>query len=119
MKVFNIDDVQKEDASAPIFTGGSVTMQRLLVAGDSEDFAVGLVNFSPGARTKLHIHESDQIVFATAGRGTYATEHEENEAVAGTMVLFPKGERHWHGATPDSSFSQISFLLPGETTVVE
>ena len=36
-----------------------------------------------------------------------ATEKEEKIVTTGDIVLFPAGEKHWHGATKDSEFSHI------------
>lgn len=97
MRVFEMDEAPKSESSDPIFTG-TVSIQDLVTGGESKDLDIGLVHFGPGVHTKLHVHESDQVILGTAGKGIYATEHEQREAKAGTMVLFPQGERHWHGA---------------------
>jgi quercetin dioxygenase-like cupin family protein len=34
----------------------------------------------------------------------------------GDTVLIPKGEKHWHGATPDSDFTHISLQSADSTT---
>ncbi len=36
-----------------------------------------------------------------------ATEKEESVVTVGEVVLFPAGEKHWHGATKHSEFSHI------------
>ena len=56
------------------------------------------------------------ILYVTRGKGIVATEKEEIEVTAGTLVLFPAGENHWHGAAKDSEFSHISITTPGKTT---
>jgi quercetin dioxygenase-like cupin family protein len=65
------------------------------------------VNFGKGMRNKFHTHDSDQILIVTAGKGIVATEKEERVVTVGEIVLFPAGEKHWHGATKDSGFSHI------------
>ena len=92
---------------------GSVETQRMVTKELSDHLLIGNVVFSPGARTKRHTHESDQVIVVTGGRGILATDEEENEVTRwrrGTRP--PVGEIHWHGATKDSSFSQISVLHP-------
>lgn len=118
MKVIKIANVKQEDSSHPIFDG-KATVQELVTEQMSKSVQLAVVNFSPGARTKLHIHTADQVVLVTGGKGILATEQEENEVTAGTIIHVPEGERHWHGATQDSSFSQISILPPSETRIVE
>jgi len=83
----------------------SVTRQTLLTPEASNDFNLGIVNFSPGARNKMHTHSSDQVLFVTAGKGIIATETEQQIIVLGDVVHIPSEEKHWHGATPDSAFS--------------
>ena len=90
--------------------------QTLLTPEASNDFNLGIVNFSPGARNKMHTHSSDQVLFVTAGKGIIATETEQQIIVPGDVVHIPSEEKHWHGATPDSAFSHIALTAKGSTT---
>jgi len=105
MKVVSMNEVPKTVVNNPLFTGADVTGQELVV--DSKDLIMHIVNFGKGVRNKFHTHESDQILVVTAGTGTVATEQEENIVTVGDVILFPAGEKHWHGATKDSVFSHI------------
>ncbi len=107
MKVLKTSEIKPEVASNPIFIGGQVTMQTLLTPETSKSFKSAVVNFTPGARTKFHAHTSDQILVVTQGRGIVATGNEEINVGVGDIVFFPAEEKHWHGATKDSSFSHI------------
>lgn len=119
MQVFNMNRMEKKGAGDnPMFIG-EVTTQRMVTPEVSETMRIGNVNFSPGARTKRHTHESDQVIIVTGGKGILANEDKENEVGVGDVVHVPSGEVHWHGATKNSTFSQISVLLPGENTVLE
>ena len=119
MQVFNMDKMEKPSAEGnPMFVG-DVRAQRMITPDISDHLRIGNVIFSPGARTKLHTHESDQVIIVTGGKGILATKEVENEVTLGDVVHVPHGEVHWHGATKDSSFSQISVLLPGENTILE
>ena len=119
MKVFNMDKMEKAQAGDnPMFVG-KVNTQRMVTPDLSDHMLIGNVIFSPGARTKLHTHESDQVIVVTGGKGILATKEVENEVSLGDVVHVPQGEVHWHGATKDSSFSQISVLLPGENKILE
>ena len=105
MKIVKINEVPKEPYLNPLFTGPDVTRQSLL--SDSKDLRLSIVNFGRGTRNKLHTHDGDQVLIITAGKGFVATETEKKVVKAGEIVLSPAGEKHWHGATPDSDFSHI------------
>ena len=61
------------------------------------------VTFTPGARTAWHTHPLGQALFITAGAGFVGRAGGDVERVsAGDTVWFEPGERHWHGAAPDS-----------------
>ena len=105
MKIVKIDEVTKSPFESPIFTGPEVTLQELLP--NSEEYKVNIVNFGKGVRNKFHTHSTEQILIVIAGKGIVATENEERVVTSGEIILIPPGERHWHGATPESEFSHI------------
>jgi quercetin dioxygenase-like cupin family protein len=120
MKVIRPDAVPQESADSPLFTGGPVTRQALVTPDMGDNFSINIVNFSAGARNKMHIHTSDQVLFVTAGKGIIATEAEKEVIATGDVVHVPAGEKHWHGATPESAFSHIALTAKGsKTTQVE
>ena len=113
MHVVNMNDVPKTPRETPLFTG-AVTLQPLIPEGG--DYNMAVVNFGKGVRNKFHTHESDQILIVTAGKGIVATELEQREVTVGDVILFPTGEKHWHGATEDSEFSHIYVSKAGQKT---
>ena len=113
MHVVNMSDVPKTPREARLFTS-AVTVQPLIPEGG--DYNMAVVNFGKGVRNKFHNHESDQILIVTAGRGIVATEREQREVTVGDVILFPTGEKHWHGATEDSEFSHIYISRAGQKT---
>jgi quercetin dioxygenase-like cupin family protein len=118
MKIIKINAVPKDPYVNPLFTGPEVTRQSLV--SDSKDVVVNIVNFGKGVRNKFHRHTSDQVLIITAGKGYVATEKEKKVVTVGDVVLFPAGEKHWHGATEDSTFSHIYVTKVGsETTKIE
>jgi len=118
MHIVNMNDVPKTPRVSPIFTSKEVTVQQLVPQGG--DYNSFVVNFGRGVRNKFHVHESDQILIVTAGKGTVATEEEQRVVSVGDIILFPAGEKHWHGATEDSEFSHIYITKAGgQTTQVE
>jgi len=115
MKIVHMDEVIKEPFSSPLFTGPGCTRQPL--AAGSSNFNMNIVNFSKGVTNKLHTHESDQILIVTSGTGIIATETEEHTVTTGHVALIPAGEKHWHGATEDSTFAHIALSLVGSKTI--
>ena len=105
MKIIKMNEISKVPAVNPLFTGPDVTRQVLVP--DSKEFNVNIVNFGAGVRNKFHAHDGEQILIVTAGKGIVATEEEERVVTPGDVILFPAGEKHWHGATEDSEFSHL------------
>jgi quercetin dioxygenase-like cupin family protein len=105
MKVTNFGHPEKKSFSGPLFMGPDVTLQTLLP--ESEDYDINIVNFGKGVRNRLHVHDCEQILIVTAGKGIVATETEQQTVTPGDVIYFAAGEKHWHGATEDSAFSHI------------
>ena len=119
MYIVNQKNVTKKPLNTPLFTGSDVTIQQL-IPDDAGEFDMSIVNFGNGVRNKFHTHENDQILIVTEGTGYVATEKERCRVEVGDVVLFPAGEKHWHGATEDSVFSHIYIKLRGgKTTQLE
>ncbi|MGZ3218364.1 (R)-mandelonitrile lyase [Paracoccus sp. T5] len=77
------------------------------------------VTFEPGARTAWHTHPAGQTLIVTFGRGL--VQHEGGpvrEIRAGDVVWFPAGEKHWHGAAPDTAMSHIAIQETIDGTAV-
>jgi quercetin dioxygenase-like cupin family protein len=110
MKIVKMDEVQKETHVTPLFTGPDVTRQSLIAGGD---LVLNIVTFGKGVKNKLHTHDGDQVLIITAGKGYVATEQDKKMVSVGEVVLFPAGEKHWHGATADSEFSHITVTKAG------
>ena len=104
MKIVKINEVPREPRLPPMHIG-QVESQELVP--DSEDNFVDILHFSEGARNMLQAHPVDQVLVVTAGGGIVATENEERIVTVGDVILFSAGEKHWHGATKDSEFSQL------------
>jgi quercetin dioxygenase-like cupin family protein len=110
---------------------GKVTMNKVSDRFASKDLKKELktyfVTFYDGARTRLHYHESDQILIATEGEGfveivkkieethdgeyTFVIE-DATDFKDGETVIIPAGKVHWHGAKKGSigKFSHIAVL---------
>lgn len=67
------------------------------------------VTFEPGARTAWHTHPLGQTIIITFGLGLVQREGGSVEEVRpGDIVFFAPGEKHWHGAAPDTAMSHIA-----------
>ena len=51
--------------------------------------------------------------------GEDVTEHEQRTVTTGDVILFPKGEKHWHGACEDSEFSHIFITKTGGKNYIQ
>ena len=118
MKVLKTRKIAPEVANSPIFIGGQVQMHTLLTPKTSKSFKSAVVNFTRGARTKFHAHTSDQMLVVTKGKGIVATEYEDINVAVGDIIFFPAGEKHWHGATKNSSFSHIHIQTSASETSI-
>jgi len=115
LKVIEVNGVPSEDMVGGIFEGGRVNTKTLIDKhAGAQETKVAIVTFSPGARTKMHIHSHEQILYILSGKGIVANEQEEHVATPGTLFLVPAGEKHWHGATQESSFSHL-YIFNSET----
>jgi len=119
MRVIKINNLPEKamGTATPIagWTGGTVsrTRQEIISEGQSEQFRCNVVNFRVGATTGWHVHDCDQILVVTAGRGIVASETEQREITVGDVVHIKAGERHWHGARADSPMSHITVTAAG------
>lgn len=100
MKVHKPAEIPAQPVNAPLFTGGPVTRQTLLTPEASEYFNLGIVNFGPGARNKMHTHSSDQVLFVTAGKDIMATETEQQVIVPATSSTFSRKRSTGTGPLP-------------------
>jgi quercetin dioxygenase-like cupin family protein len=69
------------------------------------------VTFEPGARTAWHTHPLGQTLIVTAGCGLVQSWGGAiREIRPGDVVWCPPGEKHWHGATPDTGMTHIAIV---------
>ena len=101
--------------STPSMTGpedwftGTVRLDPMFQAEAPGRVAGNHVTFEPGARTAWHTHPAGQTLIVTFGRGRVQREGGPVEEIsAGDVVWFPAGEKHWHGAAPETAMSHIA-----------
>jgi 4-carboxymuconolactone decarboxylase len=69
------------------------------------------VVFEPGARTAWHTHPLGQLLIVTAGTGRVQRWGDPvDEIRQGDVVWIPPGQKHWHGAAPNSSMTHIAIV---------
>lgn len=105
---------EENTAYAQYFIGRSY-----LAPLSTQQVPVSNVTFEPGCRNNWHVHRASrdggQILLVTAGRGYYQEWGEEPvELRPGDVVNVPANVKHWHGAAPDSWFTHIALMVPGE-----
>lgn len=114
-----------EDLAFPLgmkIDSGSFTGAAYITPMISEDDvyhfpATNNIIFEPGARSSWHSH-GGMVILVTGGVGYYQEEGQPAQIIReGDVVECAEGVRHWHGAAPDSWFSQMviydSHYAPG------
>ena len=88
---------------------GTVRIDPLFDANAPARAAGGAVTFEPGARTAWHTHPLGQTLVVLFGRGLVQREGGPIEEIRpGDVVRFGPGEKHWHGASPETAMQHIA-----------
>ncbi len=116
LDVFRIDERQAGGPPEPGDFIGRVRMQNLAAAGGAAGLELLAVFFDAGARTRPHVHPSDQVLYFVHGSGFVAFPGEEEQRVEeGGIVVIPAGKVHMHGATDEGPICHVATRAPGET----
>jgi quercetin dioxygenase-like cupin family protein len=90
---------------------GDVYVNLIHRGEDPSRMIVGLVRFTPGARTNWHSHALGQTLHVTGGIGLVVTRDGTVIRMRpGDTVYTPPGEDHWHGATDSNFMSHLALL---------
>ena len=93
---------------------GKVRAEEVVDGSEASDLRIYDVTFRPGARTTVHSHTVDQVLYIVSGHGFVQTEGGEERAVrAGDLVIIPAGERHAHGATDATEMCHLAVMTEG------
>ncbi|AEQ52319.1 (R)-mandelonitrile lyase [Pelagibacterium halotolerans] len=88
---------------------GSVRIDPLFNRFDPARVQGAAVTFEPGARTAWHTHPLGQTLIVTSGAGRVQRWDGPIEAIGpGDVVWFAPGEKHWHGAAPETAMTHIA-----------
>ena len=129
MEKFHIKEIVPDSSMSKYFDG-NVEIRKMITDALTKDFETFLVKFNDGARTKLHYHETDQVLIATEGAGLVAIQSgvkmekdnlasvrldEIHELSEGDFVCVPAYQWHWHGAAKGRNFSHLQIKKSGKT----
>ena len=99
---------------------GAVRVDPLLNPFAPERVQGAHVTFEPGARTAWHTHPLGQTLIITSGFGRVQRWGGPIEEVRpGDVVWFPAGEKHWHGASPETALTHIAVNEAQDGKVVD
>lgn len=109
MEIQRAGSVPSQVGPADWFTG-QVRLDPLFPVRPPARAAANAVTFEPGARTAWHTHPLGQVVFVTAGRGlAQRWGGPVEELRPGDVCWFEPGEKHWHGAAPETAMTHLAF----------
>lgn len=95
--------------AAPDHFTGKAIVAPLFPADIPSDASAAYVTFEPGAHTDWHSHPVGQHLVITKGTGYIQFWGGERKTIkTGDVVWIPPRVKHWHGATPDSSFTHLA-----------
>lgn len=110
IRISRSGSLPSRQAPAENFTG-SVRVDPLFQATPPARVSGSLVTFEPGARTAWHTHPLGQILIVTSGTGRVQRWGDPVEEIRkGDVVWIPPGQKHWHGAAPNSSMAHIAIV---------
>jgi 4-carboxymuconolactone decarboxylase len=94
-------------AEAPGFTGKTALL-------DTTGYSIGRRIFAPGSHNATwHMHAAGQLIFAESGRGRLQIKGQPTRELApGDTAYIPADTMHWHGSTPNDSFT-MTFVTMG------
>jgi quercetin dioxygenase-like cupin family protein len=91
------------------FFTGHVEVASLFSASAPSRLTCACVTFGARARSAWHTHPCGQTLIVTSGRGfVQAWGGPVREIKPGDVIWTPPGEKHWHGAAPDSKMTHIA-----------
>ena len=86
---------------------GEVWLRGTLAAADGTD--IGVVHFSPGARTRWHRHPGGQFLYGVSGRGRVRTRGEPGHVLEpGDVIHVGPDEWHFHGGSRDAPMAHVA-----------
>lgn len=119
MEVFRAGHKPSLKGSTDWFTG-TVRIDTLFNPAAPDRVQGASVTFEPGARTAWHTHPLGQTIIVTAGVGRAQRWGGVVEEIRpGDVVFFEPGEKHWHGAGPNTAMTHIAIQEVKNGNVVD
>lgn len=88
---------------------GQVRTDPIIQAPEPARVRALTVTFEPGARTAWHTHPPGQTLIVVSGKGRAQSQGGSiQDLLPGDTVWFAPGEKHWHGAAPDTAMCHIA-----------
>ena len=88
---------------------GTVWLTELNKPDSIFNFSLAQATFAPGAKLDWHIHPAGQYLLITNGVGYYQERGKSIQIVhKGEIIKCLPGVEHWHGASPNSSFTYVA-----------
>lgn len=82
--------------------------------GSPDGTNVGVVHFSPGARTHWHSHPGGQFLYGVSGLGRVRSRGGSGHVLEpGDVVFVPPGEWHFHGGTAKTPLVHVAINAGG------
>jgi quercetin dioxygenase-like cupin family protein len=98
---------------------GTVWQDPIIEAPAPARIRAARVTFAPGARTHWHTHPLGQTLHVVAGCGlAQSWGGPLRDIRSGDTVWFAPGEKHWHGAGPDSAMVHLAMQEALDGSVV-
>ncbi|MCC7252365.1 cupin domain-containing protein [Hyphomicrobium sp.] len=119
MQIYRAGQAPSRSGPSDWFTGG-VRIDALFNPAAPDRVQGAHVTFEPGARTAWHTHPLGQTLIVTSGRGRVQREGGPVEEIRpGDVVWFEPGEKHWHGAAPETAMTHIALQEVQDGKVVD
>lgn len=108
MKIIPCGSVGTKYPPEAYFTG-RVLQTPIIEAEEPARLRAVSVAFEPGARTAWHTHPLGQTLHVVSGSGLVQMWDGPIQKIrAGDTVWISPGEKHWHGAGPDTAMTHIA-----------
>jgi quercetin dioxygenase-like cupin family protein len=113
----------QETTINPLYFDGKVKIREIFNENNSSDQEVYFVEFSDGALTTVHYHETEQILIPLYGNGVVGQfnlrsstnlielqweDYQFKKLKVGEIVIIPPHILHFHGAISGQNFSHVA-----------
>jgi quercetin dioxygenase-like cupin family protein len=116
LDALRVDEAQAAAPPEPENFIGRVRMQDLARLAGATSVEALAVFFDAGARTRPHVHATDQVLHFVRGSGFVVFPGEDEQRVEeGRIVIVPGGLLHMHGATEAEPICHIALRATGPT----